>query len=105
MGKRVPFTLVVLPVAKAELDALRVFEHRRVADAIDANLLYDPLLGSRKRKSLGELTAAFEYDPPLWELKVGEIRVFYSVNEATRKVLVHSVRRKPPHKTTEEVVR
>jgi mRNA-degrading endonuclease RelE of RelBE toxin-antitoxin system len=104
LGKRVPFALVVRPVAKAELDKLRVFEQRRVADAIDANLLYDPLLSSRQRKSLGELTAAFEYDPPLWELKVGEVRVFYSVNEATRTVSVHSVRRKPPHKTTEEVV-
>jgi len=105
LGKRVPFTLVVRPVAKAELEDLRVFEHRRVVDAIDANLLFDPLLESRRRKNLGKLSAGFEYDPPLWELKVGEIRVFYSVDEPRRTVFIQSVRRKPPDKTTEEVVR
>ena len=105
MGKRVPFTVVVAPAAKAELDALRAFEQRQVTDAVDANLIFDPLLSTRKRKSVGGLAAGFQYDPPLWELKVGQLRVFYDVNQEKRTVHIRSVRRKPPGKTTQEVVR
>ena len=105
MAKRVPFTLVVSPTAKVELEALEVFERRQVADAIDANLVFEPLLETRKRKNLGELPAGFAYDPPLWQLKVGEIRVFYTVDERALTVQIRSVRRKPPEKTTQEVVR
>ena len=105
MAERVPFTIVVEPVAKAELAALRAFDRRRVVEAVDASLLHEPGAGSRKRKMLGELETGFAYDPPLWELKVGELRVFYNVNEATRTVHIRSVRFKPPGKTTAEVVR
>jgi mRNA-degrading endonuclease RelE of RelBE toxin-antitoxin system len=104
LGKRAAFALVVTAAAKAELGALRMFERRRVADAIDANLLYDPLAGSRARKPLGTVPAGFVYRPPLWELKVGDVRVFYDVDEQTREVVIRAVRTKPPGKTTQEVV-
>ncbi len=42
--------------------------------------------------------------PPIWELRVGEFRIFYDVAEEERKVYVRAVRRKPPHKTTEETL-
>jgi mRNA-degrading endonuclease RelE of RelBE toxin-antitoxin system len=105
LAKRTPYTLIVRPEAKAELEAFRVFQRRAIADAIDANLLFDPLARSRRRKGLGEPQAGFEYRPPLWELKVGEFRVFYDVDEQIRTVYVRSVRRKPPEQTTEEVLR
>ncbi len=42
--------------------------------------------------------------PPIWELRVGDWRVFYDVEEKAGKVFVRAVRHKPPHKTTEEIL-
>jgi len=104
LGKRTAFTIVVATAAKRELDAMRAFEQRQVRGAIDASLLFEPGSSTRKRKKLGVIEAGFEYDPPLWELKVGELRVFYSVDENERTVSIVAVRRKPPQMTTQEVV-
>lgn len=41
---------------------------------------------------------------PVWELRVGEYRVFYDVDEATAIVYIRAIRHKPPHKTTEEIL-
>jgi len=41
---------------------------------------------------------------PIWELRVGEFRVFYDVDEEAQTVFVRAVRHKPPHKTTEEIL-
>lgn len=41
---------------------------------------------------------------PVWELRVGEYRVFYDVNEGTSVVMIRAIRHKPPHKTTEEAL-
>ena len=104
MGKPTPYTLAVTSTASAELDELPAFEQRQVADAIDANLLFEPLSETRRRKNLGVIKSSFAYDPPLWELKVGELRVFYNVDDSARTVYVRSIRRKPHGKTTQEIV-
>lgn len=91
--------------AQEELDGLRAFDHRRVLEAISLHLRDQPNIATRLRKNLGDgMTADFEYVPPLWELKVGEYRVFYEVDEAQKVVVVHAVRLKPPSKTTAEVL-
>jgi len=41
---------------------------------------------------------------PVWELRINEYRVFYDVDDAAKQVVVRAVRRKPPHKTTEEIL-
>ncbi len=50
------------------------------------------------------LAPSFEAVPPIWELRVGEYRIFYDVDEDEKKVYVRAIRRKPPHKTTEEIL-
>jgi mRNA-degrading endonuclease RelE of RelBE toxin-antitoxin system len=45
-----------------------------------------------------------EYVHPVWELRVGERRVFYDADETTGQVAIRAVRHKPPHKTTEEIL-
>ena len=40
----------------------------------------------------------------LAELRVGEYRVFYDVDDTERLVTVRTIRRKPPHATTEEIL-
>ena len=89
----------------AELEALRTYEHRRVTAAIERHLAMDPFTETRNKKCLGDqVTADFDYVPPLWELRVGEHRVFYAGEAENRIVVIQAVRRKPPHKTTSEVI-
>jgi len=38
------------------------------------------------------------------ERRVGDWRVFYDVDGEERRVYVRAVRRKPPHRTTEEIL-
>ena len=99
------FAIEVTTGAQQELDALRAFDHRRVLEAIQSSLSDQPMIETRHRKKLGDgLTADFEYVPPLWELRVGDYRVFYEVDEVASEVVVHAVREKPPGKTTAEVL-
>ncbi len=100
-----PWAVVVRPTAKADLAALRVFERRRITDAIRANLLHEPFSENRNRKPLIGLEPAFEHEPPVWELRVGGFRVFYDGDSESRTVYVRAVRRKPAGKTTEEITR
>ena len=44
-----------------------------------------------------------EHVPPIWQLRIGDHRAFYDVDEVTRVVFVRAVGRKPPHATTEEI--
>ena len=41
---------------------------------------------------------------PVWELRVGEYRVFYDVDDTEHVVTVRAIRHKPPHATTEEIL-
>ena len=101
MGFEIAFSRTALK----ELERLRAFDHRRIVDAVDHNLVDQPLVETRNRKCLGDqLIADFEYVPPLWELKCGDLRVFYSGDETAKVVTVLAVRRKPPNKTTAEVL-
>jgi mRNA-degrading endonuclease RelE of RelBE toxin-antitoxin system len=99
------FEIDITSGAQKELDALRVFDHRRVLDAIRTQLTDEPNIETKNRKRLGDgLTADFEYVPPLWEPRVGDFRAFYEVNEIAERVTVLAVREKPPGKTTAEVL-
>ena len=42
--------------------------------------------------------------PPIWELRVGEYRVFYDVSEEEKTVYVRAIRKKPQGKRTEEIL-
>lgn len=42
--------------------------------------------------------------PPIWELRVGEFRVFYDVDEPSNMVYVRAVKRKLAGQRTEEIL-
>lgn len=90
--------------AVRELESLRAYDQRRIADEIALKLTVDANVETQGRKCLGGEPANFSYTWPLWELKVGEFRVFYEVDADEELAFVHAVRRKPPHKTTAEVL-
>ena len=99
------WTIDFLPDADAELRELRLFDQKRIVDGILEQLSQQPDQETRNRKCLGDrLTANFDFVPPLWELRIGEYRVFYGIETPTRIVVIHAVRMKPPTKTTSEVL-
>jgi hypothetical protein len=53
---------------------------------------------------LAGLIPPFEAVAPVWQLSVGEHRIFYDVSADAGKVYVRAVRRKPAHRTTEEIL-
>ena len=88
----------------ADLAEIRAFERRQLLDEIDRQLSREPTRETRNKKVLRGLTPPWEHVKPVWELRVSEYRVFYDVDEAAGQVIVRAVRRKPPHKTTEEIL-
>jgi len=87
-----------------ELKKFRVRDQRIILDAIEKQLRRDPEIETRKRKKLECLVPPFEAIPPIWELRVGEFRVFYDVDREQKIVLVRAIRRKPAHKTIGEAL-
>ena len=83
---------------------MKAGERAEVARAILAELSHEPTKATKRRKLLEGLAPPFEAKPPIWQLRVGEMRVFYDVDEDEKKVFVRAIRRKPPHKTTEEIL-
>lgn len=97
------YTIELSKSAAADLIVLRAFDRARLVSEIQGELSRHPTLSARHRKMLRELRPAWEHVPPLWQLRVGEFRVFYDVDEAEHVVYVRRVIRKGT-KTTGEIV-
>jgi mRNA-degrading endonuclease RelE of RelBE toxin-antitoxin system len=85
-----------------DLHRTPVFYRNRIMDAIESQLANTPLTPTRNRKLLANLIPPWEAVPPVWELRVGEYRVFYDVSEQDSVVYVRAIRRKPRGKKTED---
>ncbi len=93
----------LLGSAASELKRFRVYEQRRIVDEIEIHLRHQPTVPSRNRQCLVGLTPSFEHTPPIWELRVGDFRVFYDVEPEAEVVYVRAVRRKGRGQTTEDI--
>ena len=88
-----------------DLAELRAFDRTTVLNAIEEQLSHQPGVPTKRRKVLVGLIPPWHAVPPVWQLSVGDVRVFYDVDEEKKKmVAVRAVRRKPPHATTEEIL-
>jgi mRNA-degrading endonuclease RelE of RelBE toxin-antitoxin system len=87
-----------------DLKKLRPAQRKQILDRIDAQLTYQPTEETRNRKILVGLVPPWEHEEPVWELRIGQFRVFYDVDEAEAIVVIRAIRRKRPHKTTEEIL-
>ena len=87
-----------------DLGAVPAYHRRRILEAIERQLAHQPTVPSRHRKLLRGLVPPWTAEPPVWELRVGEYRVFYDVAVEGGVVYVRAVRRKPPGRTTEEIL-
>jgi mRNA-degrading endonuclease RelE of RelBE toxin-antitoxin system len=98
------FRIEFAEAASKALGELRTYDRAAVGRAIFEQLSREPTTPTRNRKLLAGVTPPLDAVPPLWQLRVGEYRVFYDVNEVEKKVFVRAPRHKPPHKTTEDVL-
>ena len=87
-----------------DLANLRRFDRSQLLDRIEEQLTHQPAIPTRNKKELPGLTPPWDHEPPVRELRVGEYRVFYDVDESERRVRVRAVRKKPPHATTEAIL-
>ena len=87
-----------------DLKKLTAYNRVRVLDQIETQLLKEPTVPTRNRKLLVNLIPPWTATPPIWELRVGEYRVFYDVSAEEAVVYVRAIRGKPPGKTTEEIL-
>jgi mRNA-degrading endonuclease RelE of RelBE toxin-antitoxin system len=58
---------------------------------------------TKRRKLLEGLVPPWDSERPVWQLRVGDFRVFYDVDEERREVIVRAIRRKGT-KGTEEIL-
>lgn len=87
-----------------DLLLLRAYHRRAILDAIDKFLTHEPLTETRRRKPLLGLVPPWDHVPPVWQLRVGEYRVFYDVDEERRLVMIRAIRCKNAHKNTKDIV-
>ncbi len=87
-----------------DLRRLSADERTGILDRIEVQLRHEPIRPSRNRKILAGLLPPWEHVEPVWELRIGEYRVFYDVDELESTVVIRAVRHKPSHKTTEEIL-
>lgn len=90
--------------AEDDLKKLVAFHRNTILDAIERSLAYEPARPSRNRKVLIGLVPPWTAEPPIWELRVGEYRVFYDVADEEQVVYIRAIRKKPAGKRTEEIL-
>ena len=93
---------------------LRAYEVRRIVDAVDEQLTYEPGIETRHKKIIHpDEQLPFQHLEPVWQLSLDPFRVFYDVakpedrgklGEVQGVVSIRAVRRKPAHKTTKEIL-
>jgi mRNA interferase RelE/StbE len=76
------FAIVLAPEAVADLKKLKAGVRAEVKTAIETHLRHEPRKTSRSR-----IKRFRGIDRPQFRLRVGEVRVFYDVSEATVEVL------------------
>ncbi|MCZ6580443.1 MAG: type II toxin-antitoxin system RelE/ParE family toxin [Nitrospirae bacterium] len=87
-----------------DLLAIPPYHRNRILNDMEEQLAHQPLVPTKKRKLLVNLLPPWEAASIVRELRSGDYRVFYDVDEANRKVYVRAVRKKPRGKTTKEII-
>jgi len=94
------YALEIKPGAESDIQQLRPFERSRVVDAIRSRIADQPQRESRNRKSL---TGDFPGHDEVWEYRLGDLRIFYDVDEEAHLVRIQAVRRKRSDQRTQDI--
>ena len=87
-----------------DLKKIPVYYRNQILDSIEEQLAHEPGTATRNRKLLENLTPPWQAVEPIWELRVGEYRVFYDVSPTESIVYVRAVRKKPRGIKTEDIL-
>jgi addiction module RelE/StbE family toxin len=87
-----------------DLINLRGYDRKQILRSIEKQLRYEPTKETRNRKPLIGLIPPWDHLEPVWELRVGDYRVFYDVDDEAAIVKIRAIRYKPPHKTIEDIL-
>jgi mRNA-degrading endonuclease RelE of RelBE toxin-antitoxin system len=87
-----------------DLRLLRASQRAQILDRIEVQLRHEATRPARNRKIVVGLIPPWEQADPIWELRIGEYRVFYDVDQDECTVMIRAIRHKPLHKTTEEIL-
>ena len=87
-----------------DLNALRAADRRLIMDRIQRRLRHEPTRRTKHVKQLRKLVLPFEHVPPIWQLRTGDHRAVYDVDDAKRLVFVRAVWRTPSPTTTPAAV-
>lgn len=90
--------------AEHDLKKLSPFHRGAILDAIERQLAAEPAKPSRNRKLLIGLVPPWTAESPVWELRVGDYRVFYDVADDEQVVYIRAVRKKSAGRTAEEIL-
>ncbi|MGH7796284.1 MAG: type II toxin-antitoxin system RelE family toxin [Candidatus Binatia bacterium] len=87
-----------------DLRKIRIYYRNQILDAIEEQLAHEPDTQTRNRKLVENLIPPWQAMAPIWELRIGEYRVFYDVSPTESVVYVRAVRRKPRGAKTEDIL-
>jgi mRNA-degrading endonuclease RelE of RelBE toxin-antitoxin system len=87
-----------------DLRKIQVYYRNQILDAIEEQLSHEPETATRNRKLLENLMPPWQTVAPVWELRVGEYRVFYDVSAAESVVYIRAIRKKPRGMKTEDIL-
>ena len=87
-----------------DLRKIRIYYRNQILDAVEEQLAHEPDTRTRNRKLLDNLIPPWQTVAPIWELRVGEYRVFYDVSPTESVVYVRAVRRKRRGTKTEDIL-
>jgi mRNA-degrading endonuclease RelE of RelBE toxin-antitoxin system len=85
------YRLRLSALAREHLADLRPFDRNRILDETEAQLQSTPAVVTGRRKLLVGAAPSFEHVRPVWQLRVGDFRVIYDVDEDDRTVIVRAV--------------
>jgi len=87
-----------------DLRKVRIYYRNQVLDAIEEQLVHEPGVKTRNRKLLENLVPPWQAVTSIWELRVGDYRVFYDVSPTESIVYVRAVRKKRRGAKTEDIL-
>jgi mRNA-degrading endonuclease RelE of RelBE toxin-antitoxin system len=98
------FEIRFAEAVEEDLKNIRIYYRNQILDAIEEQLAREPETRTKNRKLLENLIPPWQTVAPIWELRVGEYRVFYDVSPTESVVYVRAVRRKPRGTKTEDIL-
>lgn len=97
------YTIHIHEDAEAELTALRLYDRNRILDDTEEQLTHEPSSVTRRKKILEALEPLWDQLGPVWQLRVGDYRIYYDVIQEEETVIVRAIREKR-YRATDQIL-